>query len=63
VKVIILTRGSAMSRSPTSAGTPGTTFRTPAGSLASSKMSAINAPEIGVSSEGLRTNVFPVASA
>jgi hypothetical protein len=42
---------------------PGMTLSTPAGRPASAKISAISAPETGVSSEGFRTNVFPAASA
>src|ERR1700730_17104983 len=42
---------------------PGTTFRTPAGNPARSKISASLSPTSDVSSEGLSTKAFPQASA
>jgi len=63
VNVISFTRGSATSCCTISGPGPETTFSTPGGSPAALKISAIFRPIIGVSSEGLRTNVFPAASA
>ena len=56
-------RGSARSLAPISFGTPGITFSAPFGRSASRNTSAIMAPDIGVSSDGLRMKVLPAASA
>jgi hypothetical protein len=63
VKVTSFTRGSSIMTRATVGPSPGTTLNTPAGTPARSNTSASLSPRSEVSSEGLRTNVFPAASA
>ncbi len=63
VKAIFRTSGWLASRAPTTAPSPGTTFRTPGGSPHSSAILANSSSVSGVCSSGLTTMVLPAASA
>ncbi len=63
VKVIIRTRPSLMSRSPTVDPGPTTIFNTPAGRPASRSSSPSRRAVSGVAEAGFSTTVFPAASA
>ena len=63
VKPIFATSGCSTSRCPTTRPGPTTTLTTPSGIPASRISSASRSAESGVSSAGLRTTVFPQASA
>ena len=63
VKAILSTSGCATSAAPAVSPKPGTTFSTPAGSPASAQARASSSAVSGVCSAGLRTMVFPHASA
>ena len=63
VKEIFEIRGSTVSHSPTVPPDPTTTLKTPAGTPASSRISASMIAVSGVVDAGFRTSVFPTASA
>ena len=63
VKPIFATSGCSTRRAPTTEPLPTRTLTTPSGIPASSTSSASRSAESGVSSAGLRTTVFPHASA
>src|SRR5512140_503312 len=63
VKEILAIRGSTVSHSPTVPPDPTTTLKTPAGTPASSRISASLIADSGVVDAGFSTIVFPTASA
>ena len=63
VKTTFFTRGCSVSAAPAVAPRPLTTLSTPGGMPASAAMSASSMAVSGVCSDGLRTTLFPVASA
>ena len=63
VKDTFATSGCSTSRCPAVGPYPGTTFTTPGGKPTSVMSSATRSADIGVSSAGLSTTVFPAASA